>query len=125
MLDVKPDPYVAACPSREIIAVIGDKWSLLVIPLLIPGPKRNAELLRAIDGISQKMLTQTLKRLEHYRLIERHDYGEVPPRVDYRLTELGQSLSSVITHLDSWVTSNFSVLIQGGTLPSLRTSETD
>ena len=111
MLEAKPDPYVARCPSREIIAVVGDKWSLLVIPLLIDGPKRNAELLRAIEGISQKMLTQTLKRLEHFRLVERHDYGEVPPRVDYRLTELGASLSTVIKQLDRWVVENFSAMI--------------
>lgn len=111
MVEVQPDPYVARCPSREIIAVVGDKWSLLVIPLLIDGPKRNAELLRAIEGISQKMLTQTLKRLEHFHLVKRHDYGEVPPRVDYRLTELGASLSVVIKQLDWWVVENFSAMI--------------
>ena len=107
MLEAQPDPYVALCPSREIIAVVGDKWSLLVIPLLVDGPKRNAELLRSIEGISQKMLTQTLKRLEHFHLVERHDYNEVPPRVDYRLTELGASLSVVIKQLDDWVVENF------------------
>ena len=111
MIEAQPDPYVARCPSRKIIAVVGDKWSLLVIPLLIDGPKRNAELLRAIEGISQKMLTQTLKRLEHFHLVERHDYGEVPPRVDYRLTELGASLSVVIKQLDGWVVENFSAMI--------------
>lgn len=110
MLDVKPDPYVALCPSREIIAVIGDKWSLLVIPLLLDGPKRNAELMRAIEGISQKMLTQTLKRLEAFNLIARHDYGEVPPRVDYRLTSIGVSLAQVIKTLDGWVIENFTSL---------------
>lgn len=105
MLD--PNPFVAACSSRQIIAAIGDKWSLLIIPLLIDGPRQNAELMRAIDGISQKMLTQTLKNLEDYNLIARHDYGVVPPRVDYRLTDLGQSLASVISTLDSWVIDNF------------------
>ncbi len=107
MFDVKPDPYAALCPSREIIAVIGDKWSLLVVPLLLEGPQRNAELLRRIEGISQKMLTQTLKRLEHYNLVDRHDYGEVPPRVDYRLTPLGHSLATVISALDNWVIDNY------------------
>ncbi|WP_235962911.1 winged helix-turn-helix transcriptional regulator [Ruegeria haliotis] len=111
MLDVKPDPYVALCPSRKIIEVIGDKWSLLVIPLLIDGPKRNAELLRLIEGISQKMLTQTLKRLEEYNLVARRDYGEIPPRVDYRLTPLGQSLADVIGQLDNWVIKNFEELL--------------
>ena len=111
MFDVKPDPYVALCPSREIIAVIGDKWSLLIIPLLIEEPKRNAELLRLIEGVSQKMLTQTLKRLEEYNLVSRRDYGEVPPRVDYRLTPLGQSLARVIGTLDNWVIENYKELM--------------
>lgn len=107
MSEVKPNPYVAACPSRELIAVIGDKWSLLIIPLLARQSMRNAELLRAIEGISQKMLTQTLKRLEDHQLVRRHDYGEVPPRVDYRLTDLGQSLADVLLVLDQWVVDNF------------------
>ncbi|KIC22987.1 MULTISPECIES: winged helix-turn-helix transcriptional regulator [unclassified Leisingera] len=107
MLDIKPDPYAALCPSRQIIAVIGDKWSLLIIPLLLDGPMRNAELMRAIEGISQKMLTQTLKRLEDYNLVTRRDYGEVPPRVDYRLSPLGHSLAAVISSLDNWVIENF------------------
>lgn len=112
MTDIKPNPLIAACPSREIISVIGDKWSLMIIPLLLEGPRRNADLLRAIEGISQKMLTQTLKRLEYYNLVERHDYKLVPPHVDYRLTPLGQSLSKVITHLDLWVTDNFTTLMK-------------
>lgn len=107
MSEVKPNPYVAACPSRELIAVIGDKWSLLIIPLLARQRMRNAELLQAIEGISQKMLTQTLKRLEDHRLVHRHDYGEVPPRVDYRLTDLGRSLADVLTVLDTWVVDNY------------------
>ncbi|WP_170419567.1 winged helix-turn-helix transcriptional regulator [Ruegeria atlantica] len=110
MFDVKPDPYVAMCPSREIIAVIGDKWSLLVVPLLLKGPQRNTELMRQIEGISQKMLTQTLKRLERYNLVDRHDYGEVPPRVDYRLSPLGHSLATVISTLDNWVIDNYEKL---------------
>ncbi|WP_050773112.1 winged helix-turn-helix transcriptional regulator [Roseobacter sp. SK209-2-6] len=112
MLDIKPDPYIALCPSRQIIAVIGDKWSLLVIPLLLEGPMRNAELMRAIEGISQKMLTQTLKRLEEYNLVIRQDYGEVPPRVDYRLSPLGLSLAQVIGTLDNWVIENFDAMTQ-------------
>lgn len=110
MFDVKADPYQAMCPSREIIAVIGDKWSLLVVPLLLEGPQRNSELLRKIEGISQKMLTQTLKRLEQYNLVDRYDYSEVPPRVDYRLTSLGISLAAVISTLDNWVIENFGSL---------------
>ncbi|MES0884413.1 winged helix-turn-helix transcriptional regulator [Roseibium sp. SCP14] len=110
MSDIKPDPYAAACPSRKILSIISDKWSLLVIPLLIKKPLRHAELLKAIEGISQKMLTQTLRRLEQHGLVERHDYHEVPPRVDYRLTKLGRSLSGIIGELDNWVIDNFDSL---------------
>ena len=113
MVEPQPDPYAALCPSREIISIIGDKWSLLVIPLLIDGPKRNAELLHAIEGVSQKMLTQTLRKLEDHNLVERCDYQEVPPRVDYRLTELGNSLSTVVATLDQWVVANFAALNRG------------
>ena len=113
MDDVKPDPYVATCPSRQLLSVIGDKWSLLIFPLLAERRMRNAELLRAIEGISQKMLTQTLRRLEAYRLVERHDYGEVPPRVDYSLTELGKSLTKAIATLDKWVVDHFYDTVPG------------
>ena len=107
MSEVKANPYVAACPSRDLIAVIGDKWSLLIIPLLVKNRMRNSELLQAIEGISQKMLTQTLKQLELYQLVKRTDYGEVPPRVDYQLTELGQSLAKILSSVDQWVVDNF------------------
>lgn len=102
-----PDPFNAECPSRELIEVIGDKWTLLLLPKLAEGPKRNGELLRAVGGISQKMLTQTLKALEEHALVERRDYGEVPPRVDYRLTGLGQSLGALIARIDDWVVEHF------------------
>ena len=102
-----PDPYDGRCPSRAIIELIGDKWTLLLMPLLIQGPKRNGELLRKVEGISQKMLTQTLKGLERNGLVERRDYQEVPPRVDYRLTPLGRSLGKLIAELDDWVVENY------------------
>ena len=102
-----PDPYLAECPSRKLIDVIGNKWVLLVFPLLYKGPKRSSELLREIEGISQKMLTQTLRLLEENGLVERRDYHEVPPKVDYRLTELGKSLGVLIAEVDDWVVDNF------------------
>ena len=74
--------------------LLASKWVLLLIPLLEKGPLRNAELLRLVDGISQKMLTETLRELEAYGLVGRHDYQTVPPKVDYRLTELGKSLGT-------------------------------
>jgi len=87
--------------------MIADKWVLLVLPLLAKGPKRNGELLRALDGISQKMLTQTLRGLEGDGLVVRRDFKEVPPRVEYELTELGRSLGKIVGQLDRWVIENY------------------
>ena len=96
------------CPSRRVLALIADKWTMLILPALHEGPRRNSELMRAVGGVSQKMLTQTLRELERNGLIERHDYGEVPPRVDYRLTPLGRSLTGPIWALDRWAEKHFS-----------------
>jgi DNA-binding HxlR family transcriptional regulator len=103
MTEHRPDPYSSLCPSRDVIEVLGDKWSLLVLPLLISGPQRNGSLMRRIEGISQKMLTQTLKRLGEFGIIARIDHHEVPPRVEYALTPLGESLARLIERIDSWV----------------------
>ncbi len=97
-----PDVMSEICPSRRVLALIADKWTMLILPALQNGPRRNSELLRAVGGVSQKMLTQTLRELERNGLIERRDYGEIPPRVDYRLTALGHSLTGPIWALDRW-----------------------
>lgn len=110
MQETNPCPgnvYSAACPSRRLLELIADKWSVLILPALSAGPLRNGELLRRIDGVSQKMLTQTLRELERNGLVTRHDYGEVPPKVAYRLTPLGQSLSSTLRNLEHWVEQHF------------------
>lgn len=99
----KGDPWSLSCPSREIVGILASKWVLLIVPLLRDGPKRNGDLMRAIAGISQKMLTQTLRELEHYGIVRRHNYAEVPPRVEYSLTRLGASLAEVVESLDDWV----------------------
>lgn len=97
------DPWSDSCPSRDVLGLLASKWVALVIPLLRRGPKRNGELMRGIAGVSQKMLTQTLRELERHRLIARRDYAEVPPRVEYALTPLGDSLAKTIGALDDWV----------------------
>jgi DNA-binding HxlR family transcriptional regulator len=102
-----PDPWSAACPSREVLAMIGDKWALLLMPKLAEGPKRNGELMRALEGVSQKMLTQTLRDMERNGIVLRRDYQQVPPRVDYELTPLGHSLGKVVAALDRWVVANY------------------
>lgn len=107
-----PDPLVARCPSRQLIGALASKWVLLVLPLLREGPKRNGALLHAVEGISQRVLTRTLRNLERYRLVERRDYGEVPPRVEYVLTPLGHSLADALASLDAWVRENAYVVTE-------------
>jgi DNA-binding HxlR family transcriptional regulator len=106
-----PDVYAEACPSRAIIELIADKWTLLILPALRQGPVRNGELLRIIGGVSQKMLTQTLRSLESNGLVRRIDYLEVPPRVEYELTELGRSLSDTIKKLGAWAQENIAEVL--------------
>src|SRR5438128_2135610 len=104
------DPWSDTCPSRDVIGLLASKWVLLLIPLLRRGPQRNGELIRGIAGVSQKMLTQTLRDLERHGLVARRDYAEVPPRVEYALTPLGDSLAQTIVALDDWVIRNYSDL---------------
>jgi DNA-binding HxlR family transcriptional regulator len=87
---------------REILNRVGDKWSVLVIVLLADGPKRFSELRRAIEGISQRMLTLTLRGLERDGLVTRTLYPTIPPRVDYELTRLGRTLLGPVQTLAAW-----------------------
>src|SRR5258708_39381663 len=92
----------ADCPSRHFLARLADKWSVLVIYALEGGPQRNGELRRMIGGISQKMLTQTLRNLERDGLVARKVHAMVPPRVDYALTPLGRSLGRPLAVFCEW-----------------------
>ncbi len=94
--------FNASCPSRAALELIAGKWALLIIPALAPGPLRNGELLRRVGGISQKMLTQTLKELQRNGLVVRIERGILPPHVAYRLTPMGRSLSKALIALDRW-----------------------
>ncbi|MBS0338911.1 MAG: helix-turn-helix transcriptional regulator [Proteobacteria bacterium] len=105
------DVYSASCPSRVALELIGSKWALLIVPLLDEGPVRNGEFMRRIEGISQKMLTQTLRELERNGLVERIDYQTVPPHVEYRLTALGRSLSRALVVVDQWAEANVGKLV--------------
>jgi DNA-binding HxlR family transcriptional regulator len=87
---------------REILDRVGDKWSVLVIALLGERGRRFSELRRAIDGISQRMLTLTLRQLERDGLVQRTVHATVPPRVDYALTPLGESVLEPLTALMGW-----------------------
>ncbi len=97
-----PTPYARDCPTRQILDRIGDRWTVLVIGALADGPQRFTELRARIDGVSQKMLTQTLRALERDGLAARTVYAEVPPRVEYELTELGRSLLEPLGALIDW-----------------------
>jgi len=90
------------CGIRDVLDRIGDKWSVLVIVELASGPRRFRELQRAIDGISQRMLTLTVRRLERDGLVLRTVYPTVPAQVDYRLTETGAGLTHLVRALAEW-----------------------
>jgi len=100
--DGRFDVLAAACPTRQVINRIGDRWSLLVLYALDGRTLRFSELRRTVDGVSQKMLTQTLRFLERDGLVSRTIYASVPPRVEYCLTPLGASLSERIAAIRSW-----------------------
>jgi DNA-binding HxlR family transcriptional regulator len=104
----KANPFNAICPSQDVLGLIGGKWSMLLLCLLSGGAKRTGELARGAGGISQKMLTQTLRELERHGIVHRRDFGEVPPRVEYSLTPLGQSLSKLVRQIEGWVETNYS-----------------
>ncbi len=95
--------FVNAEDNRHAADLPAEKWALLLIHTLADGPARTAQLRRRIGGISEKMLIQTLRRLERNGFVARRAYPEVPPRVEYSLTGLGASLSGPITTLDRWV----------------------
>jgi DNA-binding HxlR family transcriptional regulator len=105
MISEEPASH-AYCPSREILELIGGKWSLLILCALKAGPMRTGALARALEGISQKMLTQTLRDLERSGMIARTSYPEVPPRVEYGLTSLGKTLSALVLQFEQWVADN-------------------
>lgn len=93
------------CPLREVLDRIGDKWSVLVIQALGEGRKRFGDLQRGVDGgISQRMLTRTLRGLERDGLVRRTVHPEVPPRVEYELTSLGRTLTGPVGVLAEWAT---------------------
>ena len=104
----KANPFNSRCPSQDILALIGSKWSMLLMCILRGGPTRPGELARRTGGISQKMLTKTLRELERHGIVSRHDHGTVPPRVEYALTPLGESLSGLVGQIETWVESNYS-----------------
>jgi DNA-binding HxlR family transcriptional regulator len=99
---MKPNAYAADCPTRQILDRVGDKWAVLILLLLRDEPLRFNQLRRAIDGISQKMLSQVLKSLERDGLVKRRAIATVPVTVEYSITPLGLTLASAVDHLRDW-----------------------
>jgi DNA-binding HxlR family transcriptional regulator len=110
--DGRFDVLAAACPTRQVINSIGDRWSLLVLYALEGGTLRFQQLRRMVDGVSQKMLTQTLRGLERDGLVRREVFASVPPRVEYSLTPLGASLSDIIAAVRTWAYDNMDEIDQ-------------
>lgn len=91
-----------ACPVETTLTLIGNKWKVLILRDLMPGTKRFGELKKSIDTVSQKVLTAQLRDMEANGLVHREVYAEVPPRVEYSLTKLGQSLKPILDAMWNW-----------------------
>ena len=91
-----------ACPVETTLMLIGDKWKVLILRDLMPGTKRFGELKKSIGNVSQKVLTAQLRDMEEKGLVNRRVYAEVPPRVEYSLTDLGKSLKPILDAMWTW-----------------------
>ncbi len=97
-----PAKELPACPVETTLTLISDKWKILILRDLMPGTKRFGELKRSVGNVSQKVLTTQLRQMEESGLLTRTVYAEVPPRVEYTLTELGYSLKPVLDAMWNW-----------------------
>ena len=102
MSEQKAIKELPACPVETTLMLIGNKWKVLILRDLMPGTKRFGELKKSIGSVSQKVLTAQLRDMEQSGLVNRKVYAEVPPRVDYSLTELGQSLKPILEAMGNW-----------------------
>lgn len=102
---------MAKCPSREIFQHLTSRWSGLVLIVLLQGTKRFGELRRQIDGINERMLTQTLQQLEQDGLIDRKDFQTIPPHVEYSLTPLGKQAGEHLKNLVDWLQDNLGEIL--------------
>lgn len=106
----KHDVYASQCPCREVLDLLANKWAALAIGALEDGPLRFGELQRRLQGISPKVLTQTLRRLEENGFLHREIYPAVPLHVEYSLTDLGHSVAEPLGALRTWVETNLDKL---------------
>lgn len=101
-MEQKLEKKLPACPVETTLTLISDKWKVLILRDLMPGTKRFGELKKSIGTVSQKVLTAQLRAMEESGLVHREVYAEVPPRVEYSLTELGKSLKPILDSLRAW-----------------------
>lgn len=100
------------CPSNSVLEMVAGKWQVLILYALRGGKRRYSELQHTVEGISQKMLTQTLRELERNGLVKRTSYPVVPPHTEYELTELGTSLEDIIHRLGGWAQQNIRAVLE-------------
>ena len=105
------NPYSSKCPTRYVLDHIADKWAALIMALLAQQPMRFNALLRQIDGLSQKVLSQILKRLERDGLVNRKAFATVPVTVEYSMTPLGATLAESLTVVINWAQDNLQVVL--------------
>ncbi|WP_108249218.1 winged helix-turn-helix transcriptional regulator [Planctomonas deserti] len=106
------DPYNRDCPTRAMLDRIGDRWTVLVVGALASGPLRFGQLATRVDGVSQKMLTQTLRGLERDGLVTRTVFPQIPPRVEYELTETGRTLQEPLNALEEWASAHMADVLR-------------
>ena len=108
----KADLFDANCSSRDVLELIGSKWSMLLLCALYDSKTRTGQLKRKVQGISQKMLTQTLREMQQNGIVKRISYPEVPPRVEYELTELGYSLAGLVVRMEQWIVKHHPIILK-------------
>lgn len=106
VIERRADVYAPACPSRAVLDHVTSRWAVLVLIVLTRGRRRFSELRREVTGVSEKMLAQTLRDLEHDGFVARQAFAEVPPRVEYTLTPLGHGAAEKVASLVGWIEGN-------------------
>lgn len=108
----EPDVFTLNCPTQQILDVVANKWTVIVMYCLAYGPRRYSEIQRRIEGISQKVLTQTLRRLERHGLVKRRVLSVQPTTVEYSLSELGEGLLDPLFAIANWSRQYFPNIVE-------------
>lgn len=107
----EPEIFTLNCPTQQVLDVVANKWSVIILYCLAYGTRRYGEIQRRIEGISQKVLTQSLRKLERHGLVERRVLSDVPPNVTYSLTSLGETLLEPLLTLSDWSRTHFTEIV--------------